>query len=495
MTATRATAHVAKGTRPVGRRIGRQWHWIGLLPVLLACIAVGGTAQTASATTPFTIKTTPALAPAFKTTISEYAVRCSGSATTTINTTGTGTVTIGGKSYAQPASVKAALVVNQAVYISGGGHSYTIRCLPADFPTYKSTVEGTPQAHGYLVTPGGGTPGSGTGEYVAAFDNHGVPVWWYQDTSRPFNAAFYGTGQIGWWTGTLSSSGTGNGVYTIRDLTGAVKTTVTNPTASLGLDEHDFQLLPNGDYLDMEIVNTTADLSSWGDSSTAPVLDNVLIEITPAGQVVWSWDALQHINVAAENVNWRSMAPDVMHMNSFEQVGSHLIVSFRHLDAVYDIDKTTGNIIWKLGGTTTPQSLTVSGNTNPQVFSGQHDARQLGDGSITVHDNASQESGVSSRAIRFQINTGTNTATVVEDVTDKYHPGSAVCCGSANRLSGGNWLISWGNGNYVTELNPSGTAQIDINYWPYTSYRAAAVPDSDITLSHGMDARFPPLHL
>ncbi len=482
------------GLRQTSGRTKRRLRWFGVLVSLLAAFAIGVTSPPARAATPISIQTTPALTPSFKASIYDYAVRCSGSATTSITTTGTGTVTIGGKSYAQPAAVKAGLVANQAVYVSEGGHTYTIRCLPADFPAYKATIDGTPQAHGYLVAPTGG-PGGPTSDYVIAFDDHGVPVWWYQDTKSPINAAFYGPGHIGWWTGTASG-----GVDTIRNLDGTVETTVGNPGAGTALDLHDFQVLSNGDYLGIKDVSSTTDLSSWGLSPTAQVVDDVIIELDPQGQVVWSWDTLAHIDLATENANFHNEAVgnlglNAIHMNSIQEIGNHIIMSARDLDAVYDINKTTGNIIWKLGGTSTPQSLTVVGNTYPQVFSGQHDARQLSDGSITVHDNATLETGAASRALRFQIDFTTHTATIVEDVTDPKHLHNSYCCGSANKLPGGNWLIDWGNGTYVTELSPSGARQIYIDYWPYTSYRAAAVPDSDVTLSHGMDARYPPLHL
>ncbi len=464
--------------------------WLGLVPLLVAFIAVGGSVSSASATTPFSITTNPSLTPAFTTTTYNYAVRCAGHPTTNLSSTGSGTVTIGGKSFNEPVSLNLKLKPNQAVYVNGGGHAYIIRCLPGNFPAYQVLVEGTPQAHGYLV---GLTPTSGVKHpsyYVAAFDNHGVPVWWFDNPRSPINAAFYGPNEIGWW---LGSADFDQGTYTIRDLDGKVKDSVGNPSAGTGLDLHDFQVLPNGDYLGIQYVIKPLDLSSWGLSSTAQVFDCLIVELNPAGQIVWSWDTIDHIDVATENANWHSDFPNVIHMNSVQEVGNQIIMSARELDAVYDIDKTTGNINWKLGGTPTPQSLTVVGNTYPQVFSGQHDARYKSDGTLTVHDNATQETSNSVRALRFQIDTSTHTATIEESVTDAFHPGPAPCCGSVDKLSTGDWVIDWGESNYTTELTPSGSPVIQIDYSPYTSYRSAVVPTSDIALSRGMDAQYPPL--
>ena len=376
-----------------------------------------------------------------------------------------------------------------------GTQTYSIRCLPSDFPHYTSSVVSKPQVRGYLVTPGGGD-GLPDSNYVVAFDDNGVPVWWYQDSSRPINASFFGANAIGWWTGgTACGGGCGSGTFRIRNLSGAVRNSIGRPNAGTGLDLHDFQALPNGDYLGIQYGNATADLSSWGLSASAGIANADAIELNPAGQIVWSWSAAAHIDVASENVNWRANYPDVFHMNSVQVFGNQLIISFRHLDAVYDINRQTGAINWKLGGTSTPQSLAVIGNTYPSVFSGQHDARLLSDGTVTVHDNASQESGVSARAVRFQIDPVARTATVLESVTDPMFPTPAYCCGSANKLPGGDWLVSWGYGNYVAELTPQGTDVASINFWPYTSYRAAPVLASITALDNGMDARFAPVHL
>ena len=58
---------------------------------------------------------------------------------------------------------------------------------------------------------------------------------------------------------------------------------------------------------------------------------------------------------------------DVYHWNSVDYTGTGFLLSFRHLDAVYDIDQASGNILWKLGGSARPESLTV---LNDPVFAG-----------------------------------------------------------------------------------------------------------------------------
>ena len=120
----------------------------------------------------FSIATSPALDPPFDPAISDYVVRCT-SPTTSVTTTGSDPVTIGGTTLPGPASVNVPLSAGQGVTVSDGGTSYEIRCLPSDFPDYTSSVTGTPQAEtGYLLT---------FGQYTAVFDKDGVPVWRIKD--------------------------------------------------------------------------------------------------------------------------------------------------------------------------------------------------------------------------------------------------------------------------------------------------------------------------
>jgi hypothetical protein len=466
-----------------------------LLSVLfLSIVTVGGSAAASPAK--FTISTTPPIVPAFSKSIHDYAVRCADDPTTTLTASGgNGQVTVGGESLTEPVNMALPLVADQAVDVTSGTNTYVIRCLPSDFPTYNAVVSGQPQANGYLVT---------IGTYTVAFDTDGVPVWWFDEpgatpppylTGNPIDAKFLSPTTIAW--------NDANNEYQVRGLDGSLQDIVGG--ASIPLNDHDLQLLPNGNYLGIEYVTRNCpvdptqcvDLSSWGLSSQATITDCVIVEVTPQHQVVWSWSVADHIDVAVENANWHSQFPDVIHMNSIEYDGhGGVIFSARHLDAVYRVDMATGAITWKLGGTTTPESLTwVEGNRDiPVGFSGQHFARLLPDGDLTVQDNGTQD-GRPVRALRFKINTKKMTATAEEQVTDSRNLSPAFCCGSALNLLGGNWVVNWGYNDYVSELKPNGQPVLTITWPGLSSYRAETLDTSVAALEKGMDSMVAPLLL
>jgi hypothetical protein len=459
----------------------------------LAAAPLATSAPASAASTPFGITTTPALSPAFSAGTTDYAVPCSGHPTTHVVTTGAGSV-IGGKTFSGRADVQARLVPGQSLRISASGHTYFVRCLPADFPKYSATANGKPQTSGFLVTPAASLSGP-PGHYVAAFNAQGVPVWWYRDPNTPADAKFFGPSTIGWASGNVFAT---VDTFSFRGLNGAVKHTV--GTAQITLDGHDLQQLPGGKYLAiLEVSRAGVDLSTWGLSSQSTITDDEIVELNAANKVVWSWSVAAHINIATANLNWRNQFPDVVHMNSIQLVGNHeLVFSARHFDAVYAIDMTSGAIMWKLGGTQIPQSLTVThdqyATSNPDaLFSGQHDARILPDGTLTVQDNGTLPLRPV-RALRFGINPATRTANEIAQVADS-RIGAAFCCGGVDHLSTGDWLASWGTAQYVTELTPSGNPVLTVSYAPYFSYRVAPVVPAISALRAGMDARVAPLKL
>jgi hypothetical protein len=184
------------------------------------------------------------------------------------------------------------------------------------------------------------------------------------------------------------------------------------------------------------------------------------------------------------------LAHDLVHVNSVEPDGDSVLISMRQTDSIYKVSRRTGAIEWKLGGTHTPESLALTNVDDPEhVITGQHDARLLPDGTLTVHDNRTL-SGHYPRAVRFSIDEMARTATLVEEVADP-STGYSNCCGSARKLPGGDWVTSWGSTGVVEELTPGGRGVFALHFKGSDSYRAFPIPPGKLSLRalrHGMDA-------
>ena len=224
------------------------------------------------------------------------------------------------------------------------------------------------------------------------------------------------------------------------------------------------------------------------------MINTELQQVSPAGQLVWRWKSQDHIALAETGRHWPWAVDhgyDIAHWNSIEPVGGSVIASFRHFDAVYKIRKSTGEIVWKLGGTSTPERLKVNGDPYAYTFGAQHDARLLPDGTLTVFDNRTNLREGAPRAVRFRINEQNGTATLLESISD---PAVSVsyCCGSARRLDNGQWLISWAaNNNPIGGYEPNGQRTFLLQFDSYFSARAQPVPEgavSALELRQGMRA-------
>ncbi|MCA1691585.1 MAG: aryl-sulfate sulfotransferase [Actinobacteria bacterium] len=377
-----------------------------------------------------------------------------------------------------------------------------MRCLPSDFPTWTFTRESAPTQDWYVVTP---SLGPLAANYVIFFDGNGVPVWWYKSTTPPLDAKLLSDGSVAfsnYFGGSFGTNPTSG--YEVRGLDGSFRRTAA--TVGTATDHHDLQEIGNGNYLLMSYKpRDGVDLSPFGGPANATVVDAEVQEITPAGAVVSSWNSKDHI-VLSETGRWwpgvistAASLPDgrtvydIVHINSVDIDGESMVLSFRHTDAVYRVDRSTGSVQWKLGGTTRAESLTPIGDPrgdNP--LGGQHDARVLGDATLTVHDNGTGL-GRAPRAIRYQVDTSNRTATLIESITDPEAPASG-CCGSARKLNSSNWLMSWGGTSLVAEIAPNGSRVFKLAFGGPISYRAFPVPPGQVSrqaLRDGMTAQKP----
>ena len=476
------------------------------LPIALAASPALAAAPAAAAVT---VSANPALRPAsFQRSLTDYVSRCvpGKPLVLTINATGGEKVAIGS---GKPKSGKFTASLNRK---AGGGvtlrissptkpGTYHIRCLPTDFPRWGAKRPGTPQAQWYVVTPNG-TLQKG---YLAIFDSHAVPVWWRRAAAYgPWDAKLMPDRTIAWTHYEGNPFGfPGAYGYELHRFDGSfVKRVQAFGTPT---DTHELTQRPNGNYLVISYEpRTGVDLTAYGGPANAKVYDGAIQELDPSGKVVWEWHSQDHVALSETGRWWPKLVSDqnnrpaaerfydLVHLNSIEPDGDGFIVSARHLDAVFRINRATKQIDWKLGGVNRPgESLLLAGGDpyGDQPFGGQHDAHLYKDGTLTVYDNETLKDRAP-RAVRYSVDPLKHTATFVEAHGDSRATVSNFA-GSARKLPGGNWVVYWGGSTLVSEQTDKGKPVFSISFrdnrWGYRAVPIVPGQVSAKTLRSGMD--------
>ena len=446
------------------------------LAALLA-VAPAGPASAAS------IAADPVLKPAFRASIPDYTVRCRAGEPVRLAIDPPD-----GGPHVRSVDLTPGRAAAVRFRFRAGVRRYRIRCLPSDFPDWRTRRYSTPEAGWYLVTPNK-TEGAG---YAVIFDSNGVPVWWMRRTPAPFAADLLPNGNLV-WTNYVALSPVSDRFV---EWTLGGRSRRSFGTVGPSTNQHDFQLLPNGNALLLTYpARDGVDLSAFGGPEKATVLDGEIQEVDPQGRLVWRWNSADHLALR-ESERWirRQVAHptirkfdgtpvyDLVHLNSIEPAGGRLVFSARFLEAVYAIDRASGGIAWKLGGTHTPRSLTIDGDPLAgSEFGGQHDARLPDDDLLTIFDNGTARARPP-RAVAFRLDLERRRAALVRSVRFAEAPKS-VCCGSARLLPGRNWVVSWGNTPWVTEQTWRGEPVLTIEFRgkDLASYRVVPIVPDQLT--------------
>jgi hypothetical protein len=219
-------------------------------------------------------------------------------------------------------------------------------------------------------------------------------------------------------------------------------------------------------------VRAGVDLTPLGFGPNEAIIDCVLQEVNPDGQLVWQWRASDHISVdESTHPSGFGVQPihDIFHCNSIDTdpATGLILLSVRHADAVYLIDQTTGSIVWKMGGTSSSgdhaQILTIA--DDPQgAFHAQHDARFESNGDVSIYDNQTWDATLAARGVEYHIDTGAATATLVWSYQSPDGQNSSAT-GSFRRLdSGADNVIGWGvkAGTLFTEVDAEGNVLLNV---------------------------------
>ena len=200
------------------------------------------------------------------------------------------------------------------------------------------------------------------------------------------------------------------------------------------------------------------------------MLDSVVQEVEIAsGAVLFEWHSLDHVPFSD------SYAPvldpyDYFHVNSIDvDLDGNLIVSARNTSAIYKLDRTTGAIIWQLGGRRSDFAL---GPGLPFMY--QHDARAQPDGTLTLFDDGPSSASAQSRALRLAVDMSGRTASVLAQYV---HPAplASAAMGNAQVRPDGHIVVGWGTEPYLTEFDAAGNVVLDGSFdgkaWNYRTFR------------------------
>lgn len=240
-------------------------------------------------------------------------------------------------------------------------------------------------------------------------------------------------------------------------------------------DIHELRVLSNGHALvlayDPEIVNMGIIVN--GGDTNATVVGLIIQEVDQHHNVVFQWRSWDHFEITdAWHQNMDSSFIDAVHGNAIEiDNDGNLIISSRHLDEITKINRTTGEIMWRLGGKN--NQFTFLGDT--LKFTYQHAVRRISNGHLTLFDNGNFHSPQYSRAVEYSLDEVNKTATRVwqyRHTPDIY----GYWGGYVQRLANGNTLICWGGTTpTITEVQPNGTIAFEGTFsggiYTYRAYK------------------------
>ena len=383
---------------------------------------------------------------------------------------------------------------------------YLFRCLPFDFPALTVANPGSPRP-GWIMSTLAVAPSA---SYVVIFDERGAPVWYKRSTKALINLQrHHGDALVTSTQGAFFGTPDDDVAHWTFGLDGVV-------TAALGsddqinspVDHHEFVDGP-GDgwtfisYPYREGVDTTgmpAGPNATGGRPDDRVVDSEIVELDASGSRVWSWNSRDHFSPAEttfpQRFNRYPGTPgevDLIHVNSAQRLADgDYVVSARHLDAVFRVDRATGDVAWILGSLPSDPLApgyvpNLSGAPRLEIIGDpwggprrQHDARLDGD-ILTVYDNRTAMTGQSARVVVYEIDEAQGTATMIREIRQ---PAGLVsgALGSARFAADGSVLVNWGQLQPMfTELDAAGNTLLSITSTVGT-FRAIKADESAFTI-------------
>ena len=210
-----------------------------------------------------------------------------------------------------------------------------------------------------------------------------------------------------------------------------------------GEAHHDFVELPDGTI--SQIRHDDRDV----DGET--VSGDQIVEVAPDGTERQVWTVWDHLTYSADE---QQPFYDWTHANAldYDESDDAYLVSIPTTGSIFKIDRTTGEVVWQLGGEGSSFELDGAG-AMPTL---QHQFEQVSDG-LLVFDNHYQLSAseLASRMIEYRLDTDAGTATEVWS----YMADPPLWCqglGDVHRFDDGVTAVVWSTAGQIEQVSPEG---------------------------------------
>ena len=308
---------------------------------------------------------------------------------------------------------------------------------------------------------------------LMAIDRSGRLVWYQPVGPQPFDLkvqSYRGKPVLTWWQGDV--------VYDYGVGTGEMASTsyeqLQQIRAGNGLkaDLHELRLTSAGTALLTAYQVVPADLSAVGGKAKGKLVVGHAQEVDLAtGKVLFDWDSLAHVPMedSYKKINPPGDEYDYFHINSIaEMPDGDLLISSLGTWALYKVDRSTGNIVWCLGGKRSDFSFGPGAR-----FYWQHDALPHGPDLISVFDDGAwPPEERQSRGLLLNVDTKSMHVSLRQAYLQ---PARFLAAnqGNVQMLPDGRAFVGWGNQPYFSEFSPGGELLLDGQMpFGYRSYRA-----------------------
>lgn len=238
-------------------------------------------------------------------------------------------------------------------------------------------------------------------------------------------------------------------LVTVDELGVEVDVTTAEDLGLPGL-HHDVIMLPNGNMMVLSFA--FQDVYYADDDATYDVGGDLIAELSPDGEVVWTWSTFDHLDPQRRrdgfdgpfpitNPDTGMNAKDWTHGNGivYEPDTDTILFCMRNQDWIIRIDHQSGDVVWRLGD---GGDFALMGGT---WFFHQHSPQWQPDGSLLLYDNGNGNPGLPpaqerSRPVRYALDEVAMTATQVWEETNERFISAGG--GDADLLDNGNILVT-----------------------------------------------------